>query len=636
MKRYIKLFLAASLLLLTLNFSSEKAEAREAYEVLSHNVDMEVFEDGTIQVKETLSLHFTERRHGIIVSIPKVYNMTFDINGQTYYRKYNFPVTNIKVLSGHNYSVEDYTNGEEIQIGSSSYYADENEIYKWQYTIHTRDLKLDGLQMVFMNIIDDFAWGTDTLSCDFTIKMPKSFDSSKMYFATPDGMFSGTGKKGDFSVNVDGNTISGYYHGTIADSEGLTVQIILDDSYFKFANTNIPGIISAVIAVLAAVASSFVFLKYGKDDEIVRTVEFHAPEGVTSAEVGMIIDEEANVNDVVSLIIDWGRRGYLTIEETETSLLVTKVKEADGDFKGYERNLFNALFKKKDTVSIDSLRDSFYSKIDNCRNELNKYFDTKGRKLVTDDSVISQIFMTILAALPAVLATLICYKMYYFHIVESIFMAVTEFFLILFGTILLNYIVKKKYIMKLWLKILLILLTIIFYGAASLILLSVFDNCEVNNAYLLVVIAVEILIVIETGFMKKRTKYGNEMLGRILGFKEFIRVAEEDRLKALVEENPMYFYDVLPFAYALGLTNVWNDHFKNIEIGECGWYHSYYPYNDRYHMMHSFNSNMHSMQSAMTSRPAESSGGSSFSSSGGGGSSFSGGGGFGGSGGRSW
>ena len=35
-----------------------------------------------------------------------------------------------------------------------------------------------------------------------------------------------------------------------------------------------------------------------------------------------------------------------------------------------------------------------------------------------------------------------------------------------------------------------------------------------------------------------------------------------DRINALAEENPSYFYDVLPYAYVFGLTDTWAKKFE--------------------------------------------------------------------------
>ena len=118
-------------------------------------------------------------------------------------------------------------------------------------------------------------------------------------------------------------------------------------------------------------------------------------------------------------------------------------------------------------------------------------------------------------------------------------------------------------------------------------------------------------------FMPKRTKYGNEMLGKIKGFKTFLETAEKAKLEAMVMENPTYFYDILPFTYVLGVSEKWIKKFEAINLQAPDWYDSPNTFNPS--SFGSFMNNaMSSAQNAMSSSPSSSSSGGSSSSSGGG------------------
>ncbi len=71
-----------------------------------------------------------------------------------------------------------------------------------------------------------------------------------------------------------------------------------------------------------------------------------------------------------------------------------------------------------------------------------------------------------------------------------------------------------------------------------------------------------------------------------MGLKQFIKTAEIDQLKMLVDENPEYFYKVLPYAMVFDLTDKWTNLFKDIDMQKPDWYQdsravkntfSYYP-----------------------------------------------------------
>lgn len=157
-----------------------------------------------------------------------------------------------------------------------------------------------------------------------------------------------------------------------------------------------------------------------------------------------------------------------------------------------------------------------------------------------------------------------------------------------------------------------------------------------NEIYLITYIIGIISIIVLMLFVKimpKRTPFGNEMLGKVRGFKNFLETAEKSQLELLVDENPEYFYNILPYTYALGVSEVWMSQFETIAMKSPEWYSGYSTFS-----MHEFslfmNNTMTLAQSAMSSSPSSDSSSSfdSDSSSGGGSS----GGGSGGGGGGSW
>jgi uncharacterized membrane protein len=57
--------------------------------------------------------------------------------------------------------------------------------------------------------------------------------------------------------------------------------------------------------------------------------------------------------------------------------------------------------------------------------------------------------------------------------------------------------------------------------------------------------------------MPRKTERGVEMYKRVLGFKEFIKRVEEDRLKRMMEEDPTKIERIIPYAIVLGIEKIW-------------------------------------------------------------------------------
>ena len=636
MRKLFNIVLALFISLGILVGFTPETEAKEKFDINKHQVEMEVHEDGSILVTETLTVQFSRDLHGIYFDIPRKYNMTWDMNGEIIRKSYEFPVRKVKVLSGQNKEITSYSNYLRIKLGSSNKTlpAGHVETYKVQYEIVTRDLELNGLQMLFMNIISG-KWNTDIHAVEFTIEMPKEFDRDRLLFDTPVGV-TGT-SEGPFNLVVTGNTISGSYNETMEPGDAITVQLILDNGYFKFVSPDRYGLIGTLVAGVFTIIMTILFYVFGKDDPVVESVEFHAPAGMTSAEVGVIIDGITNDGDVISLILDWGRRGLITIRDDEKEgLILEKKADLETTAREYESIMFEKLFKNRESVKIRNLKNSFYTTIQKTESALDRYFQDKERKLYTESSEIVQILSVMFVWLPiAALSFLVIYN-YKYEIGSPILVCAVEAVPMIMLTALLVHMENRKYMHKWYTKMLLYAGAAVLFFIPCMMMIYIVAGLKIRSIYVIMVLLMNILIIVETIFMKKRTPYCNDLLGQVLGLRNFIIVAEEDRLKALVEENPYYFYDILPFAYALGLTNIWNEHFRNLTIQPCDWYVTY-DNRSPYYMTNSLQSHMHVMERDLTTPPPSesSSGGASFGGGGGSSGGFSGGG-FGGSSGGGW
>ncbi len=143
-----------------------------------------------------------------------------------------------------------------------------------------------------------------------------------------------------------------------------------------------------------------------------------------------------------------------------------------------------------------------------------------------------------------------------------------------------------------------------------------------------------IIIAVFGWFMPRRTKVGTSLVAQVKGFKWFLSVTEEERLKFhnAPIKTPQQFMEFLPVAIALGVEKAWAEQFKDLHIEPPEWaegnIHDFTPI-----LLADSISQMNTDSSAsIYSPPSQAGSGNSGFSSGGG---YSGGG-FGGGGGGSW
>jgi uncharacterized membrane protein len=88
-----------------------------------------------------------------------------------------------------------------------------------------------------------------------------------------------------------------------------------------------------------------------------------------------------------------------------------------------------------------------------------------------------------------------------------------------------------------------------------------------------------VIMIVFSFFMTKKTKKGVRTLEKILGFKDFLRVTEKERLKFHNPPDmvPDLFERFLPYAIVLGVENEWAENFAAIYKQQPDWYEGHEP-----------------------------------------------------------
>ena len=597
------------------------------YIIDNYDVDIKVNENNTFDVTEKIDTNFLYSKHGIFRSIPLSNNVKRLDGTESFNRG---KVKKVDVNSQFTTSVE--SGNYKIKIGDpdKELTGKQNYVIKYNYNIGKDTLK--NKDELYYNILGN-DWDTTIKNFTFTITLPKEFDKKKLGFST--GSY-GTQGTYDLDYKVEGNVIKGRVLKALNPHESVTVRLELPEGYFVNAGHEIGflDIIYFIIPIVSLLLSGFLWNKYGKDEEIVETIEFYPPENLNSLELATIYNGEATNKDIISLLIYLANKGYLKINEKEKSLFETpfeieKLKDYDGN-NDFERKFLHGLFAcgnikdGKLIITNKDLENTFYVTVDSLKRKSITYLDKKGiYETTTTGKTAKAVGLLILS-----IFTLLAVPAYEYGLISGQRWGIFTYILysLLICTPLFTCRSKSGRLVGL-------LLGLVFVG-------MIFIGTPISEAIFSETIYIVGFIIgaicsLGTGifikYMRKRTKYGDDLMGKIKGFKTFLETAEKDKLEAMVLENPTYFFDILPFTYVLGISDKWIKKFETINLEEPYWYNSYRPFRVS-NMNHFMNSTMANMQTVMASAPSSSGSGGSYTSSGGG---FSGGG-SGGGGGGSW
>lgn len=610
---------------LTNDYTSSDSE----YTLNSYDINIVVNKNNTLNVTEKIGAYFNVEKHGIFRKIPLRNNVT-RLDGTK--SKNRVKIRDIKVNDNYSLSTED--GYKVIKIGDSNKTLTGQKNYKISYLYNLGRDSGKKYDELYFNLIGS-EWDTSISNITFTIKMPKEFDSSKLGFS------SGTVGSTDSSkvtYTVNKNTITGRYNGTLNSGEALTVRLDLPDGYFVGASLNISltSILSIVLPLLFVLITYLLWNKFGKGKRVIETVEFYPPQGFNSAEVGFLYKGKVENEDVISLLIYLANKGYIKIVEIEERYLfstskkfkIIKQKEYDGNNPS-EAVFLKGLFPSKtssdgaiEEVTEDDLYDNFYITLNIIKEKINT--NENKEKIFEKSSLGKRACIIAMMIITYLLITINPIIELGDEIYKTMLLFLMIFTVLGFSASVVLY--KEK------IKIFGIIVGLIFCGIplAFTVLPLLLEDSIYLITYIIGLICIFVMFLLYKA-MPKRTQYGNEMLGKIRGFKKFLETAEKQKLDAMVMENPTYFYDILPFTYVLGVSDKWIKKFETISLQAPSWYDGYSSF-DNASFGSFINSTMKSATSAMSSSSSSGESSSDSDSSGGGSS----GGGSGGGGGGSW
>ncbi len=322
-----------------------------------------------------------------------------------------------------------------------------------------------------------------------------------------------------------------------------------------------------LIGGIALAVTILLVLLFGKKREIITTVNITAPDNMDPMKMGKLLDGNVDNEDVTSMIYYFAHKGYLTIDVSdEENPSFTRLVDAlpEENSTAHERSLFDGLFFSGNTVRVSDLKERYYKSVDKAKKQLitPKMYDRKS------------VFLFLLGGILAFLTAFILPFWLgrtrigggYTYLAGAAFIApIVGIWAI--GCIRENYRYKWKKgkqfgLLLVQLLIAAVGIVIFVFGLASHIM------TRWEKLYLSLIVVLTTFI--STGALSRTEEYC-ETLGQILGFKDFIVVTEEEKIKFMLEENPALYYKVLPYAQVLGVTDEWEKKFKGILLQPPTW-----------------------------------------------------------------
>ncbi len=566
------------------------------YHLSSFDSNIQINSDSTILVTEKITANFTpqDTGRGIIRSIPTIYRDANNLN-------LNIRLT-IKSVTDAALQPLEYATYQEgavfnIRIGNREIWLSQPQTYLITYQLDRGINYFENYDEFYWNVTGN-QWDAPIGPSTATIALPAESDKNNFQLACYTGSYGSTETKCTTAI-IDNQKVKFTSSETIKPGQGLTIIFAFPKNLVQAPpfwlnwlwlivdNLILVGSI-LILPIITFAILYYKWLQEGKDPTPSRTTimpEYSAPDNLTPAEVGTLIDDSIDDRDLTATIIHLATRGYLKIHqeskkglfEQEYYTLEKTTPQAqhqllfpNDQLNEFEKEIYENIFGDQEKVKLNDLKYRFYKAIQGIKIEI--------QKRLIDQKYFAHSFLGI--------------KNQYFS----------------FGVGM-------------------IFIPLIFIPAVYGIYLPL------SVGYILSAI----IIMVFSGWMTQKTQKGVDALQRIRGLAEFIRTAEADRLKMYEKEH--LFEKILPYAIALGMADRWVKVCSEVFKEMPEWYQTSHTniHNLNYSFAHALNSFTNTWTTVSTAAPrtSASSGRSGFSGGFGGGGGFSGGG-FGGGGGGRW
>ncbi|MGZ3534535.1 MAG: DUF2207 domain-containing protein [Thermodesulfobacteriota bacterium] len=574
----VVIFLILSLILSLILFISPAAA--QYFTIEKYQSDIMISEDSSVIVKETIETEFHQPRHGIYREIPFKYRDEFGKAVTTPAR-----VLSVTDESGKAWKYQVKKSGPiiHVRIGDAKRYVGGHQTYVITYEVENAILFFDDHDELYWNITGNH-WKAPIKEASATVSLTTNV-KSKNLMAT--GFEGGYGSKEECAFETYDNSGKFSAKRSLNMGEGLTLAFGWDkglvsppSSWKKFLwaiNPRENWIFLLPIFSLLFMANRW--YQKGRDPKVRESVVvmYEPPKfdnkPLIPAEVGTLVDEKLDPRDITSSIVGLAVKGYIKIEEVKHEGLI------------FDKTDYYLRKVKGPDADVSSFERELMERV------------LPGGSSETRVSDLKNKFYVHLPELKKALYGELIRKKYFLSSPEK---------------------VRNSYIAAGVVVIIFVVLAIVF----------LIPNVGVKSFVAGLLTGIPVLAFAK--FMPAKTRTGASAYMDILGFEEFMKRAEKDRLERMADAN--LFSKFLPYAIALDVADNWAKAFEGIYQDPPDWYVT--PVGFRtfspYAFTHSLNSVTSNLGSAMFSAPRSSGGGGGF-----GGGGFSGGG-FGGGGGGSW
>ena len=357
------------------------------------------------------------------------------------------------------------------------------------------------------------------------------------------------------SVTINSNMISGQITQQLKDRETLTLTMVVPESMFDGVSTYVrvgnPEVVPMLICAVLALVYWIIFLRCSP---LIRQRRNSPPEGLSAGELGVRLTMAGA--DLTSMVFSWAQLGYILIQLDERGRVwLHKKMDMGNERTAFEAKVFQTLFGRRDIAEATGKR---YAELSARLMKLNPSQKTLNHPKCGNMKIFRYAMCGVMFFCG------VCYAMNFTGLAAM--QVILSIFLGTVGAIAGWLIQQGMYRIHLRDKsplILALVLALIWFG------LGLWAGAWIVG---LVCALSQLLAGLMAAYGGRRTELGRQNAVQILGLHVYLRKADRAELKRIQENDPEYFYNLLPYALALGVEKSFANRFGTKKMPACPYF----------------------------------------------------------------
>lgn len=405
-----------------------------------------------------------------------------------------------------------------------------------------------GKQTITVPLLYGFAYPVEQMN--FTVTMPSSFHTVPTFLSG----YHQQDIESSIQSTVNGATITGSVTEPLKDHETLFLTLTAPEGMFPPARAAGGSLGFDAVAMALCLVLAFVYwlatMSCLPRFPIRRST---APEGVTAGTLGCYLVHGSA--DLTMMVITWAQLGYLMIHVDDNGrVLLHKKMEMGNERSTFESRTFKGLFTKGTMLDATGYR---YARLCEKTAALSARQSWGLEKRSGNPRIIRilgcgvGLFAGI--ALGDSLTTSPAWRIILMILLG--FLGAVSSWYIQGGMQHLHLRDKQELIISL-------------LCSAVFLALGGFAQCF---PYVLTAVISNLLIGLLAGYSARRTETGNRIRDEILGLRRYMKKVTKPELLRILRSNPDYYYELAPYALALGVDKQFAKRFGSIRQPNCTW-----------------------------------------------------------------